>query len=206
MASGLASYGPSWADYRKNYLGPALVGGIASLAGLGVVGWLRFGWWMPAAEAAIVALAVGYLVLYFRLLRVTIDGSTVRYTSSFGISRSWPIDRAATAVITDRLLPVAAAGAPHNSGRNLFVFDEAGRRLFRLSSGAWALTDLHAIASALPRAQVRELDTAITEAELNALYPHATPWAERHPYLLAFAISLGLIAAIVAVVLAFSVG
>lgn len=201
MAPPVARYGPSWTEYKKNFLGPTLAGALVALAGMAVAGWLRFGWWMPVLVILLVALGAGYLVMYFRLLRVTIDGTTVRYTSSFGISRSWPLDRAATAVITESLLPAVATRGVQNSGRNLFVFDETGRRLFRLSSGAWALSDLHAIASALPTAHVRELDMAITEAELNRLQPHSTPWAERHPYQFSFAFTVGLLAAIGAVVL-----
>ena len=206
MAPPFASYGPSWTEYKKNFLGPALAGGIVVLAGMAVARWLRFGWWMPVIVVLVAALPVGYLVMYFRLLRVTLDGTNLRYTSSFGFSRSWPLDRATTAVITDRLLPIGATGGVQNSGRNLFVFDEKGKRLFRLSSGAWALSDLHAIVAALPKAHVREVDRTITEAELNRLQPHSTPWAERHPYLFAFAFTLGLLATIGAAVLLVGTG
>jgi hypothetical protein len=158
-----------------------------------VSGWFRFGWVAPVVVLGIAAPAAGYIAMYFRLLRVRIGDGTLRYTNPFGVSRSWPADRATTAVITSRLLSPSSGGSL-NSGRNLFVFDHAGKRLFRLSSGAWSLADLHAIAVALPKAHVEELDLALTEVELEKLHPHATPWGERHPYLLGLIVGVGVVA------------
>jgi hypothetical protein len=175
------SFGPSWSEYKRNFLAPLLTGGIAGLVVAALSGFTRIGLWALLVVLVLVALAMIYLAMYFHLLRVTVDASELRYRSSFGITRRWPIGAARTAVLTERLLTAEEGRGAANSGRNLFVFDQHGRRLFRLSSGAWSLDDLHAIAAALPRAHVEELDRLLDETELNRLHPHATPWAEQHP-------------------------
>ncbi len=189
-----ASYSPSWEQYKQNYLRPLLFGGVTSLIAVGISGYFVQGIWVPIVIVVLVALAIGYLALYFHVSRVQVTDDTIRVRNAFGVQRTWPLTVATTAVITENLIEPSTSAQSRASGRNLFVFRHDGRRLFRLSGGAWAVSDLQAIATALPKAHVKELDQLLSMQELSKLYKHAVPWPSVHPYVFALVVALATVA------------
>ena len=78
----------------------------------------------------------------------------------------------------------------------LFLFAAGGRKLLRLSGRLWTEADMITLATATGATQGL-IPGPASAKDVRAVEPTAIAWAERHPFLAAFAITAVLIVAIV---------
>lgn len=143
----------------------------------------------------VVPICIAAVALYFARARIVITDTRIGQQGIFGTR--WT-DKTAI----DRALLVRGFTALMDRPRtDLFIFAADGRKLLRLFGRLWAEEDMIALATATGATQGL-LEGPISTAGVRLVEPTALNWVEAHPWLSAFAITFGIVAVVVAVLLA----
>ena len=141
------------------------------------------------AGVLVLASVAGYGVhRYMTRVRVEVSADGVLHAGLLR-TRRWPWSAVGTLVIAERLTGPSRVGHEY-----VIVLDRRGRRLFQLTSQAWADDDRARLAGAF--GTVARLRGDITPAELHALYPGALNVAQRHPLWTGVLLGLAIVAAV----------
>ncbi|APU15732.1 hypothetical protein UA75_19010 [Actinoalloteichus sp. GBA129-24] len=150
----------------------------------GVVGFLVTAGFMG------IVLSLVFLSLYRS--RVLLTPRRVGSRGMFGGIR-W-VPRSMVAVAVQGLLSMGRE-SPHN----VFLLDAQGRRVLRLMDSVYDRTALDRLVWEL-RVPVQTFPPGTTANKLARVYPGIVPWAERRPFMMAFAILGGVIILVVVIV------
>jgi len=141
------------------------------------------------AVTIVIVVAVSLSTVYFRRARVFLTADKLGLRGWFG---TWWIPRSDLA---RALLVESLEVRSGKRGRELFLFDRAGKRVSRLSGRGWGNASIFRIAQALA-VPLATIERRMSVKELSVAEPAALRWYEYRPYLL---IGILLVAVAVAV-------
>ena len=142
----------------------------------------------------VIVVAVSLSTVYFRRARVFLTAEKLGLRGWFG---TWWVPRSDLA---RALLVESLEVRSGKRGRELFLFDRAGKRLSRLSGRGWGNASILRIAQALA-VPLATIDRRISVKELSIAEPAALRWYEYRPYLL-IGVLLVAVAAVIAAAIA----
>lgn len=159
----------------------------------GIVLYLRYGLEALVSGLALAFALLGILWLYLARSRVRMDHLTL---SRRGMLTTRSFARAEARDVV--LAPYQASPGDTRVVLTLFVRDQAGRRILRLTSAVWSPADLEMLAHAIgPRPAV--YTELLTPAMHERLHPGSTSLGDRHPRRVRAAITVATLVALAAV-------
>ncbi|MEP7762668.1 hypothetical protein [Sanguibacter sp. 25GB23B1] len=163
-----------------------------------VVLYLRYGIEALLPGAVLSAALLGILRLYLARSRIRMDHLTF---SRRGMVTTRSFARADARDVV--LAPYQASARDTRVVLTLFVRDQAGRRILRLTSAVWSPADLEMLAHAIgPRPTV--CTELLTPAMHEKLHPGSTSVGDRHPGRVRAAITLAMLVTLGAVLYSLS--
>ncbi|MDA0564044.1 hypothetical protein LG943_06845 [Streptomonospora sp. S1-112] len=143
-----------------------------------VVAWNRAGWAVALGGGLLLLGLAAVLAVHMFRSSIVLTPHEIVVT---GLGRPRRRPRAQAAHVLRATL-VAPRGGPYH---NLFVLDAYGRLLIRLHGTHYTYTDLDRLVRAMGL-PVGGPDRPVTAGVFARMYPGILPWAERHPWAVAF--------------------
>jgi hypothetical protein len=145
-----------------------------------------------------VAVLLGMLGLYFRVVRIEVGPAAVRKRTIFGVTYSWP--RADVGGCALRSITFPGISRPV---KLVIVYGVDHRALFAVSPDFWEAQLPHRLGVALGHPHPPSLFQDTTKADVQEEFPGALPFAWRHNWLVGVGVGLVILALIVVYVRAY---
>jgi hypothetical protein len=184
--------------------GALLVGGVVALVVITFV--LNFTVdhseeWLPFLMAGLFAIAGLYLLLHFRVTRITASPEGLAVRNFLGHTRTVPIEQLSRLVLMPHY-DVRFRYATITLSRAIVLSSEE-RLVVSLLSDTWTIRQMDALAAALG-IPIERIETAMNPAALRKRYPHTVPLWVAHWFATALIIS-GIIVGLAGVAIAIDI-